>query len=87
MTGCLLGTSKALLFCSKIELFQYLQSAETVNNITAKSKEKRPRSAYAIFQAEMGPQILANYQGLGIGEGSKKIAAEWKKVSEEEKAR
>lgn len=64
-----------------------MQSADTVNDITAKSKEKRPRSAYALFRSEMGPQILANHQGLGIGEGSKIVAAEWKKVSQEEKDR
>lgn len=62
-----------------------MQSAETVNNITAKSKEKRPRSAYALFRSETGPQILANHQGLSLGEGSKIVAAEWKKVSQEEK--
>ena len=64
-----------------------VQDAATVNAVTKTSKEKRPRSAYSMFQKESGPQILAKHKGVSIGDRSKILAAEWKKVSEAEKAR
>ena len=58
-----------------------------MNDVTKESKAKGPRTAYALFQKEQGSQILAKHKAGSIGERSKILAAEWKKVSEEEKAR
>ncbi len=58
-----------------------------MNEVTKKSAEKRPRTAYALFVRENAAKITEAHPGLSIGERSKLTAAEWKKVSPEEKAR
>ena len=58
-----------------------------MNDVTKHSKAKGPRTAYALFQKEQASQILAKHNAGSIGERSKILAAEWKKVSAEEKAR
>lgn len=60
--------------------------AQTVNDVTKESKAKGPRTAYALFQKEQGSQILAKHKAGSIGERSQILAAEWKKVSADEKA-
>ena len=58
-----------------------------MNDVTKESKAKGPRTAYALFQKEQGSQVLAKHKAGSIGERSQILAAEWKKVSADEKAR
>ena len=50
---------------------------------------KLPRSAYQLWMKQAGPDILSKLGGSfdNVGQRAKALSAEWKKVSEEEKAR
>ena len=50
---------------------------------------KLPRSAYQLWMKQAGPDILSRLGGTfdNVGQRSTALSAEWKKVSEEEKAR
>ena len=62
-----------------------VQDAADVNELTKKTAEKRPRTAYALFVRESAAKFTAAHPGLSIGERSKLTAAEWKKVPQEVK--
>ena len=87
MTSCRSGTSKASGFYKQSWLLTSVQDAATVNEVTKKSTEKRPRSAYTLFLQESAAEFTAAHKGLKIGERAKLTAAAWKKVSKEEKER
>ncbi len=50
---------------------------------------KMPRSAYQLWMKQSGPEILKKLGGTftNVGERSKLLSVEWKKVSEEERSR
>lgn len=50
---------------------------------------KMPRSAYQLWMKQTGPEILKKLGGTfaNVGERSKLLSVEWKKVSEEERSR
>ena len=50
---------------------------------------KMPRSAYQLWMKQSGPEILKKLGGTftNVGERSKLLSVEWKKVSEEERTR
>ena len=50
---------------------------------------KLPRSAYQLWMKQAGSDILSKLGGTfdNVGQRAKALSAEWKKVSEEEKAR
>ena len=49
---------------------------------------KLPRSAYVLFSKEAGPAIMAARPEItNFAERSKAVAAEWKRLPEQERAR
>ena len=50
---------------------------------------KMPRSAYQLWMKQSGPALLKELGGTysNVGQRAKALSAEWKKVSEEERAR
>ncbi len=56
---------------------------------TPKVPTKLPRSTYQLWLKQSGPAILKEIGGTysNVGQRSKVLAAEWKKVSEEEHSR
>ena len=71
----------------QIRLLTSVQDAATVNEVTKKSTEKRPRSAYTLFLQESAAEFTAAHKGLSIGERAKATAAAWRKVPQAEKER
>ena len=56
---------------------------------TPRVPAKLPRSAYQLWMKQSGPAILKEIGGTfsNVGQRSKVLSAEWKKVSEEERSR
>ncbi len=56
---------------------------------TPRVPAKLPRSAYQLWLKQSGPAILKEIGGTysNVGQRSKVLSAEWKKVSEEERSR
>ena len=64
------------------------EETEVKTKATKKSKSKKPRgpsSAYNIYVAEHRAAISAENPGLSFGDLSKRVSADWKQLSEEQR--